>query len=45
MLWTSFTPARDWFVFDDTGATVAKKFKTRALAVSWVWRKMVVGDV
>lgn len=41
MLWTSFTPSRDWFVFDDQGATVAREFKTRAAAASWAWRQMV----
>lgn len=37
----SFTPDGSWFVFhEDTGATIAKGFKSRRLAETWVSREL-----
>lgn len=43
MMDASFTPSGDWFVFDQTGATIRRGFKTKRMALVWIWRTMV-GD-
>lgn len=39
----SFTPSGDWFVFDATGATLVRGFRTKAQALAWMWRRTVEG--
>lgn len=32
----SFTPSGEWFVFDDTGQTIKRGFKSKARAVAFI---------
>lgn len=32
----SFTPEGDWFVFDNTGRTLKRGFKTKPQAMRWI---------
>jgi hypothetical protein len=32
----SFTPAGDWFVFDDDGRTLKRGFRTKPAALAWI---------
>ena len=32
----SFTPAGDWFIFDEAGRTLRRGFRTKPAALAWI---------